>query len=278
MSLLDADFEQQLEDNVALHKLIHDTDLTNKMSPYIATSFFQPRSRYNPVQVKGLERISRDKLNIIRGEFRCPDCTVIAGDIDWKQYGVTEIMCYGHITFIHNSANLPNVSKITASESISFQMNTRAPQNIKLRAPRIAFMSLMVGSEGFNNCTFNCEELKLGDLPKSFVNVRGYINTMRISLMEIGDIERVYGNWVIPQTVGPKKIKRIADVRAFYNNPKKYKRYWVHPSELIDVNGLIKSMQLDDALKEYLYLSDCGFEMVFHKRDGRWYCNECSKK
>ena len=96
--------------------------------------------------------------------------------------------------------------------------------------------------------------------------------------MEIGDIEEVCGNWVIPQTVGPKKIKRIADVRAFYNNPQKYKRYWVHPSELIDVNGLIKSMQLDDALKEYLYLSDCGFEMVFHKRDGRWYCKKCSKK
>lgn len=278
MSLLDADFEQQLGDNVALHKLLHDTDLANKMSPYIATSFFQPRSCYNPMQIKDLEHISHDKLSIIRGEFRCPDRTVIVGDIDWRQYGITEIACHGCITFIHGNVNLPNVSKITASESISFQMNTQALQNIKLGAPRIAFMGLMVGSGGFNNCTFNCEELKLCDLPKSFVKVRGHINTMRINLMEFSDIEEVYGNWVIPQTVGPKKIKRIADVRAFYNNPKKYNRYWVHPSELIDSDKLIKNMGLGEVLEEYLYLSDCNFEMVFHKRDGRWYCNECSKK
>lgn len=280
MGLLDSNFEQRLGDDVALYKLLQDTDLANRMPPYIATTFFQPRSRYNLIQVKDLEHISRDKLSIMRGVFSCSDRTVIVGDIDWKRYGITEIMCRGCIGFIHGNINLPNVSKITATKNISFQMNLRGLSNIELEAPQIAFMGLLLSDGVIDDCTFNCQELKLSDLPKSFVNVRGRINTMRISLMEFNDFEEIYGNCVIPQTIGQniKTIKRIADVRAFYNNPKKYNRYWVHPSELIDSDKLIKNMGLGEVLEEYLYLSDCNFEMVFHKRGGRWYCNECSKK
>lgn len=278
MSLLNSDFERRLEGDVALHQLLQDTDLANKMSPYIATSFFQPRSRYNPIQITDLEHISHDALSIAGGEFSCPDRTVIVGDIDWGRYGVTEIMCRGRIAFIRGSINLPNVSKITATENISFQMNIRGLSNIELEAPHIAFMGLLLGDSAIGNCTFNCDELKLSDLPKTFINVRGHINTIRINLMEFTDLEELYGNCIIPQVIGPKKIKSIADVRAFYNNPKKYNRYWVHPSELIDADKLIKSVWLDEVLEGYLYLSDCNFEMVFHKRDGRWFCNACSKK
>lgn len=279
MGLLDSNFEQRLEGDIMLGRLLHDTDLSNGCTPYIGVTYFQPRSRYNPVRLNDIERPPYDELSIVRGCFNCPDRTVIAGNIDWTKYGVTEINCIGKIGFIHGDG-IPNVSKITAAQQISIQHNFRNHGCKEFSAPQIAFMGLVCGSAATEHCTFNCEELKFNDLPKSFAGIKGHINTLRISLMEFKDFEDIYGNPVIPQTVGSinKKIVHLAGVRAFYNNPKKYNRYWIHPNELIDADKLIANMGLSNVLEEYLYLSDCNFEMVFHKRNGRWYCTECAKK
>lgn len=277
MGLLDSNYEQLLDGDIRLRRLLRDTDLLNNQLPYIAMSDFKPRSRYNPIRLNDLEHISPDKLGIIQNCFNCPDKTVIAGNIDWSTYGITEINCEGRLSFVHGDS-VPNVSKITTTDKLTFQYNFRNCCDIELTAPIISVMGLLYSFSARNSCTFNCQELQFSDLPKSFAGIRGHIGTLRINVMDFADVEE-FGSCVIQQDIGPgiKKIRKLTDVRAFFNNPKKYNNYWVHPNELIDANQLIKNLQLESVLTEYLYLRDCNFEMVFHKRD-KWYCTDCSKR
>ena len=277
MGLLDSKYEQMLDGDIRLRKLLHDAGQPNGKLPYIAMSDFQPRSHYRAINTDDLECISPDKLGIIQSCFNCPDKTVIAGSVDWEAYGITEINCEGRLSFVH-CCRAPSVSKITAADKLTFQHSFRNCSDIELTAPIISVTGLLYSFSAGNSCTFNCQELQFSDIPKSFAGIRGRIGTLRINIMDFADVEE-FGSCVIPQDIGPgiKKIRKLTDVRAFFNNPKKYNNYWVHPDELIDADQLIKNLQLESILTGYLYLKDCNFEMVFHKRD-KWHCTECSKR
>lgn len=145
----------------------------------------------------------------------------------------------------------------------------------KLFAMDIVFNGFWCGERaGLYNVEVNCSLLKFTDSPKVLHNLAG--SCQRVLIKD--DIESIphLNEAVIPQTINGKKIKRAKDVRAYFNNPKKYPA--VDPTTLFDVDKYIKAVGLDK-LKDLgnITLKDHAIEICFNKPTDSWMCTAINR-
>ena len=184
------------------------------------------------------------------------------GNICWDEYGIERIKVPTNICFVPRpNQNLP---KEIEADTINIKSNYEIFSGHRIKCEKFVLSGLFTGlSSEMSNCSLKCNTVLLCDMPHKFVNVSGEVQTLHIKCMSLSDIDEYFGNHVIPQKVGPKKISKIADIRAFYNNPNKYNSYWVQPNTLYNADALINAMGLNDLRLCRLQIRDCNFVMTF---------------
>lgn len=277
MSLLDEAINGSIESTVMLRSLLRDYDPAVRNVSRIGGA-----SAGHNTTVDGIYALNTEAFDLNNGELKCKADTAISGNLEWDKYGIRAINGDKNLVFLHGDIDLlakrAELKEIAAHGILEFRYNFTGFARRRFRGCNIYFFGLWFCHAGIEDCTFNSRKVCFSDMPYYFKNVHGTVDTMRISIMDFQDFEKAYGNHIRPQQLGPKKVKDWRTLRAFYNNRKKYSKYWIDPTELIDCEALIKSMGLENLNLQYLYIRDCTFQIVFQYRNGRWNCNECAAK
>ena len=276
MGLLDEAINGSIESAVMLRSLLRDYDPAVRNVPCIGGA-----SAGHNTTAAGIHALNTEAFDLNNGELKCKTDTAITGDPEWDKYGIRAINGDKDLVFLEGIARPTKhaeLREIVARDTLAFHYNFTGFARKRFQGSNIYFFGLWFCHAGIEDCTFNSHEVRFSDMPYYFKNVHGTVDTMRISIMDFQHFEEAYGNHIRPQQLGPKKVKDWRALRAFYNNRKKYSKYWIDPTELIDCDTLIKSMGLENLNLQYLYIRDCTFQIVFQYRNGRWNCNECAAK
>lgn len=191
----------------------------------------------------------------------------IFGQIDWKKYDI-QYLRTSKTLIIEQCHDLP---ECIYARTLYLNGLFDQIRNFTFRGTTLSLYGSWVGSDsGFYDVHIECESLYLSDCPRHFNNLTGKCNKITISVFDFDNIPALAES-VIPQTINGKKIKKVKDVRAYFNNPKKYPT--VSPDGFFDIPGFIAGIGLDK-LEELRWISieDCGIKMDFRKPTDTWIC------
>lgn len=231
------------------------------------------------IRVADLRQLDNSNVHYNEGTLILPDRTVVYGGLHWHNYRIYKLECDGNIIFDskHMSEGLICPRAIKARR-VWLKPNSRKMCGYSFEADYLCFNNFWPGIDtGFENCSFNCKKVRLKECPGMFKNLRGTIDELVIDTMWINDVEAHFGNFVIPRTFFAsdgsvhKHIRRLADLRAFYNNKKKYESLWPKSAnEIFDIDGLIAKMRLGNIITDRLVIKDNDLKMIATKTESGW--------
>lgn len=278
MSILSQDLDQTVDSEVKLADFLkrhNPGDFDN--GSWIGTSFA-------PVLDRTPERSKVDAI--------CESCISIKGDmlditntlnvvakgnIHWEEYGINKVKAPAALSF--KPWNGQYIPKEIEAKWVGVNINTCGRfSNHKITCEKFQLTGTFIGTDSeMSDCELNCRTMLLNDMPQKFANITGHVDVLRITCISLSDVDDYFGNHVIEQRVGPKRISKITDIRAFFNNSRKYNKFWVDPWTLYDANALIAAMGLGDLDLSMLQLRDCNFVMTFNRDINKhWMMTGCA--
>lgn len=210
--------------------------------------------------------IENDHLMLRKGR------TMIAGQFDWKKYGITTIS--GHVVMFEEVYKA--LPETILADLIYFNDNIERLENMELFATQVKFTKFWIGSEGgFHNVHLCCETINFNDPPKVFENVTGKCGKIVFNCDDLADVPGLrYA--VIKQTLNGKKIVALKDIRAYVNNPKKYPH--VDPTIFFDIDKFIEASGLGNIQDlTTITIKDSGVRFDFNKPTDSWMCTHIEK-
>lgn len=262
MSLLNENFAVEIDDHIALETLLDTFNPRRRNNMYLGMTHCDP-IRNNISQIFTHKPEPR-QVSLENGRLDFYElCAHIHGPIDFNVYGIHTISAHKGLRIAHaDSKKLPH---IMSAPDLVWEGTIDGLCNKRMSGQNILLRTYFISNSGVQDCVFHCDKLILGDLPHIFKNNRGQVREFRARVMDFDELEKFYGNYAIPQVVGGKRIRHLRDIRAFFNNRKKYGEHWGDPNELIDAPSLISSMGLDKMVTDEITIRDCNFMMVFKK-------------
>ncbi len=283
MSILDAEsIRLEVDEAIAIQSFIQKyrptiDDRGYGCYPCIGVS--KHRLDSQEIRIADLRPLDESNTHYKDGTLIVPDKTVVYGGFHWHNYRVYKLECDGNIIFDskHTGEGLMCPRALKARR-VWLKPNARKICGYSFEADYLCFNNFWPGIDtGFENCSFNCTKVRLKECPGMFKNLRGSIGELIIDTMWINDVEAHFGNFVIPRLFSAsdgsvhKHIRRLADLRAFYNNEKKYKSLWPNSaSEIFDINGLIARMGLSNVITVRLVIKDNDLKMIATKIETGW--------
>lgn len=198
--------------------------------------------------------------------------TTVTGIFDWDKYGIDSIT--GQVIMFEDAQNA--LPKNLFADLIYFRDNYRRFENMRITSTQVKFVNWWIGTDGgLYNVNFDCASIDFSDPPKVFENVTGKCGRIVFKCMDFADVPGLcYA--VIKQTVNGKKIQRLKDIRAYFNNPRKYPSE--DPAIFFNVEEFIKHSGLDklEGLHS-IAIRDSGILFNFNKLANRWICTHIER-
>ena len=199
--------------------------------------------------------------------------TFINGVFDWQKYGITRLKS-GNVLIIENAQTA--LPRNIEAWIIYFNDCYHKFEHHTIKAFDIVFSKFWYENDGgLHDVDVECTTLKFNDPPKEFNNLTGTCSHIIIHCMDFADVPGLRQG-LIKQEVNGKNIKQIKDVRAYFNNPKKYE--YASPNIFFDGNAFIKAAGLDKLKKlEEVTIKDSGIEINFTEYNCKWVCSSIRK-
>lgn len=192
--------------------------------------------------------------------------SMVCGEIDWAKYGIITATSHDVLMFEEAHNSLPrNIN----ARIVYFNDGFDRFENRKVRAADIVFSKYWWNADaGIYNTEVECYTMKFNDPPKVFENLTGRCEHIVFRCDEFADVPGLRAG-LIKQTFFGKKIQQLKDVRAYFNNPKKYQ--YADPGILFDVPKFIEAAGLDK-LRDLnsITIKDSGVQMEFAKHRNIW--------
>lgn len=198
---------------------------------------------------------------------------LVVGEFDWQKYGLNSIRSEGVVIFEQNAGKIPE--NITG-KIIYFNDCYSRFTNHCINAYNAVFSKFWIDRDGgLYDTILNCGTLKFNDPPRVFHNVTGECKEIIFRCDEFADVPGLRAG-LIKQTLNGKKIDTLKDLRAYYNNPKKYP--YTEPDKLFNTDAFIKAAGLDNLGNlNTIRIMDCGVEIIFNKPTKWWGCTSIKK-
>ena len=189
--------------------------------------------------------------------------TFVRGEFDWDLYGVNTIESKSALVF----ERCPKLPRDISAEFIYFNDYNREFGNHSLRAYNVKFNSYW-DKGGMYDVDLDIKTLLFNDPPKFFKNITGSCEEITFRCYEFDEVPGLAAG-LIQQALPKKNIKTLRDLRAYYNNPKKYP--YVDPMKLFDIEAFIKNAGLDQLKNLHrIIVLDCGIRIAFNKPTDSW--------
>ena len=271
MSILSDPINDQAIREGALTRFITD-NVWNHRKPYIGYT--------DDVGVKNLRHAGNNllwKSDIINIDDRTlmlnKKRTMVVGQFDWEKYGIDSIA--GQVIMFEEvySAALP---ESFYADLIYFNDNLGRLENKFIASESVKFVKWWINADGgLHNVRLNCRTINFNDPPKVFENVTGRCEKIVFRCDDLADVPGLrYA--VVKQTVNGKKIVALKDIRAYWNNPRKY--IPEDPTIFFNVNEFIKHSGLDrlEGLAT-ITIMDSAIRFDFNKPTDFWQCTNIEK-
>lgn len=271
MSILSTPINEDAITENALVRFISD-NVWKHQKPYIG---FTDDKGVTDLRRAGRDLLWRADSIGVRGSFLDLNRKrmLIVGEFDWQKYGIDTIYSEGTVIFEQNAGQIPE--NITG-QIIYFNDCYSRFTNHYINAFSVVFTKFWFDKDGgLYDVILNCGTLKFNDPPKTFHNVTGKCEEIIIRCDELADVPGLRAG-LIQQTLNGKKINSLKDLRAYYNNPKKYP--YTEPNKLFDTNAFVKAAGLDKLRKlNTIRIKDAGIEITFNKPTKWWGCTSIKK-
>lgn len=198
----------------------------------------------------------------------------VLGPISWERYGIKHLETDNVLILEGLYNNLPQSVK---AKLLYLADNYGEIKNRSFYCQQIKFSKYWVGEHaGLYNVRVDCMTMNFNDCPRVFHNLTGKCDNIILHCMEFTDVPGLNES-VIPQTINGKRIKTVKDIRAYYNNPKKYPEYFDF-NELFDAEKFVRLIGFDK-LKglNHIAIKDSGIRLDFAKPTDSWMCSDISQ-
>lgn len=191
--------------------------------------------------------------------------SIVCGEIDWTKYGITTASTHDVLIFEDRNSLPRNIN----ARIVYFNDGFDRFENHKVRAADIVFSKYWWNADaGIYNTDIECYTMNFNDPPKVFENLTGRCEHIVFRCSDFADVPGLRAG-LIKQTFFGKKIQQLKDVRAYFNNPKKYQ--YADPGILFNVPKFIEAAGLDKLRDlDNITVKDSGVQIEFVKHVNAW--------